>query len=226
MDKYEHRRHILPGLLAVSGVRERIWIGIALVALIYAGASNWRHTTLLATQRLKAARCEPQVIDGEGNHVSTTALSELEVTRIDGIVVARLSQAIQCVRGLDRNPDMVQRCWNESAPLFVGDESSRKLTEYQRENFGSAQQIHARLRDETVEVAPKVWGKQEAKGETIRYWLRWEEQHRNRSGKALGNPEVWSGTFDVELAAPDIRSGNWNPLRILGWSWQRDLVGG
>jgi hypothetical protein len=235
MDKYESRRHILPGLLATSGLRERIWIGVALAALVYAGAASWRHTTLLAAQQLKAARCEPQVMDSEGNRVSTTPLSELEVSQVDGIVVARLSQAMKCIRGLDSKPEVVQRCWNESTPLFVGEESSRKLTEYQRDNFGSAQETLARLREETVEIAPKSWGrvktdpkskgKQEANGETARYWLRWEEQHRNRSGKALGNPEVWSGTFDVELAAPDTRSGNWNPLRILGWSWQRDLVG-
>lgn len=222
---YERAKKRLPGLLAASGVRERVWMVLGVVGLIYGGASSWHATDKVAAQKLAAAKCEPWVLNGEGHRMSAVPLSKLEASKLDYLVTDRLFGVVTCLRGLDSQAKAVSACWRKSIPLFVGDEATKKLDEYRRENFASEKQIRQRLETETVEIEPMAWDKPDSLLAN-RYWLRWSEQHYSRTGLKQGKPEIWSATFDVELTAPDERSGEINPVRITAFAWKRDVVTG
>lgn len=222
---YERAKRRLPGLLAASGLRERVWMILGVAGVVYGATESHLATNKVAEQKLAAARCEPWVLNEEGHRLAVVPLKKAEVSRLDALVTSRLFEAVGCLRGLDSQFKTVAKCWTDQPKLFVGDESVRKLDEYRKENFSSEKQIRQRQDSETIEVQPMAWDKPDS-SLSGRYWLRWSEQHYTRSGNKQGKPEVWSGTFDVELVTPDERSGDMNPVHVTMFAWRRDVVTG
>lgn len=221
---YAAARQVIPTALRASALRERVLFGLFVSTLGYHFASSWHQQTLAAASKVTAAKCEPLVLNDRGEHISLVPLSDADITLVDGMVVTQLADAVTCVRGLDSAAKAVANCWKRSEPLFGSKESAAKLKEYQRSEFGNPSQVLERMQLETVEVQPATYSKPEP-NLPHRYYLRWTETHRAKTGLARGKPEVWSGIFDVEVVAPSPRSGNWNSIRITNWSWRREVVG-
>jgi len=223
-DRYQRARNQVNQMVRMAGFRERTWVVLGLIGASFGYYESWDAKRQIIAAKIDAAKCEPQVLDEDGRRLHAAPMSELEITKVDGIVVSRLTDVVKCIRGLETVTKLVTKCWVDTFPVFV-DAGATKLVEHQATEFGSAKQIQDRMARESVEVTVTAWDKPEDKLPG-RYWLRWTEQHRYPDGRANGKPETWSGTFDTELVIPDGKAGNWNPLRIHGWSVRRDVVHG
>lgn len=225
VDKYALRRAVLPGLLAASSSREKAWVVVAGCALTFAAATSWHSTNLVADAKLEGSKCEPRMLDGHGNIIPTTPLSAADVTRVDGMVAEKIGDAVKCLRGLDTAAKAITACWSKYPAMFATTEARNKLEDYRRTNY-TTKQVLQRMEHESVEVVIRSWGKPDPVNTPGRYWLRWEEVHRNKAGIRTATPEVWSGEFDIEIVVQGQNADSWNPVEIHAWQWRKDVVGG
>lgn len=223
-ERYARARNQVNQMVRQATFRERACIVAMLGGIAFGFYESWDAKHLITSAKLAAAKCEPIVLDEDGRRLHAAPMSSQDMTKVDGMVFGRLTDVVGCIRGLDSNPKLVSRCWIETTPLFV-DKAAAKLNEYRAAEFASAKQIRDRIAKESIDVVVRAWDKpdDDLKG---RYWLRWTEQHRYPDGKVAGDPETWSGTFDVELVIPDGRDGTWNPVLVTDWSVRRDVVHG
>lgn len=221
--RYEQARAVIPGLLGAAWFRERVLMGITVAALIFSGWMWFRGNSQLATCKAEKGRGWVVVLDKNGGRLDLPVASADEYRLADGMVIERLERVVTCLYGLDPVRSVVSRCWDETSPLFVGDEAVHKFNAFAKATFPDRTAVAKQQREETRLV--EIQGTQKPdKGAEGRYWLRWKVIHQPHNGSRQ-TEEYWSSTFDVQLV-PLEEDPKTTGLKIVDWNQHQEKEAG
>ena len=220
--RYAAATGFLPGLLGDARKRERWMMAMCSALLLALVVFCWRSSSQLAVCKAEKQSGWVVVLDSTGDRLNVPTASAAEWRLSDPMVVKRLAGVVSCLRGLDPEPKVTVKCWEDSAPLFYGTAAVQAFNAFHKQRFPNLNAIQQQLMQETVTADVDSFSKPDAEVPG-RYWLHWIETHTLRNGQK--KTEAWAGTFDVELEPIDAARVN-SGLHIVRFEWAKALKAG